>query len=170
MSEIPRVYDIKSEFLLVQELLENEEFDEETGELIDNSKAIQALLSEIQDNKSNKADNIAFLLKQAKDSQALIKEEISRLKERTEMFTRQEVKLKELLTFLLGEEGLKTDKFTFFYKGSTSVNITNIDLIPDEYLVVKTTVTPDKSKIKKALQDGKEMGAEIIRKRNLGVK
>ena len=109
------VYEIKSEFFAIQELLENEEFNNETGELIDNSETIRLLLSEIEDDKSNKADNIAFLIKQTKDSQELIKCETDRLNERKKMFIRQEEKLKELLTFLLGEEKLKTDKFTFSF-------------------------------------------------------
>lgn len=35
------VYEIKQEFYAIQELLEVEEFDKETGELIDNSEAIK---------------------------------------------------------------------------------------------------------------------------------
>ncbi len=165
------VYEIKSEFFAIQELLEVEEFDEETGELIDNSEAIQELLNEIEDDKSNKADNIAFLVKQANDSQASIKAEIDRLNERKKMFIRQEDKLKELLTFLLGEEKLKTDKFTFSFRSSQSVEIIDASLIPAEYLVVKETFTPDKKRIKEVLAEfGTVPGATIVVKKSLGVK
>ena len=165
------IYDIKSEFFAIQELLENEEFDEETGELIDNSEAIKQLLAEIESDKSNKADNIAFLVKQAKDSQEAIKAEIDRLNERKKMFIRQEEKLKELLTFLLSGEKLKTDKFTFSFRSSQSVEITDESLIPAEYLVVKETVTPDKKKIKEVLAEfGEVPGAAIVVKKTLGVR
>ena len=165
------VYEIRQEFYAIQELIENEEFNEETGELIDNSIEIESLLSEIEGDKANKADNIAYLIKQTKDTQDTIKQEVDRLNERKKMFIRQEDKLKELLTFLLGEEKLKTDKFTFSFRSSQSVEITDIDLIPAEYLVAKETFTPDKKKIKEALSDfGTVPGATIIVKKSLGVK
>jgi len=165
------VYDIKQEFFAIQELLENEEFDEITGELIDNSEAIQELLNEIQEDKANKADNIAYLINQAKGSQEAIKCEIDRLNERKKMFIRQEERLKQLLDFLLNGEKLKTDKFTFSYRTSQSVEIIDESLIPAEYLVVKETFTPDKKKIKEALADFNEVaGARIVVKKNLGVK
>ena len=165
------VYEIRQEFYAIQELIENEEFNEETGELIDNSIEIESLLSEIEGDKANKADNIAYLIMQTKDTQDAIKKEVDRLNERKKMFIRQEDKLKELLTFLLGEEKLKTDKFTFYFRSSQSVEITDIDLIPAEYLVAKETFTPDKKKIKEALSDfGTVPGATIIVKKSLGVK
>ena len=63
-----KTYEIKSEFFAIQELLEVEEFNGETGELIDNSEAVQALLSEIEDERNNKADSIAYLIKEANTS------------------------------------------------------------------------------------------------------
>ena len=165
------VYSIKSEFFVLQELIENEEFDSETGEIIDNSDAIAMLLSEIQDDKANKADNIAYLINQAKDSQDTIKAEIVRLYERKKMFERQEDKLKNLLDFLLSGEKLKTDKFTFSYRSSQSVEIIDESLIPAEFLNVKEVFTPDKKRIKEALADFNEVaGARIVVKKTLGVK
>ena len=167
------VYDIKSEFFAIQELLENEEFDKDTGELIDNSKELQQLLNEVESDKANKADNIAYLVKQANDSQVAIKSEIDRLKARSDMFKRQEEKLMTLLDFLLGKEKLKTDKFTFSYRKSTSVNIIDVKLIPKEYLRTTTTVetSPDKKKIKASIVDSHSVaGTELITKNTLGVK
>ena len=166
-----KTYEIKSEFFEIQQLLENEEYDEETGELIDNSEAIQALLNEIEDERDSKADNIAYLIKEANDTENSLKAEIDRLNERKKMSTRQQDSLKQLLDFLLGGEKLKTDRFTFSYRTSQSVKIIDESLIPAEYLNVKETFTPDKKRIKEALQDFNEVaGCEIVVKTSLGVK
>lgn len=165
------IYDIKSEFFSIKELLENEEFDEETGEFIDNSEAIKQLLSEIEGERDSKADNIAYLIKEANDTKLSLKEEIARLGERMKMFDRQQESLKQLLDYLLGGEKLKTAKFTYSYRNSQSVKIIDESLIPAEYLVVKETTSPDKKKIKEALADFNDVpGAEIEVKKTLGVK
>jgi len=166
-----KTYEIKSEFFEIQQLLESEEFDEETGELIDNSEAIKSLLDEITDERNSKADNIAYLVKEAIDTENNIKAEITRLNERKQSAIRQQDSLKKLCSYLLGGEKLKTDKFTFSYRTSQSVNITDESLIPAEYLNVKETFTPDKKKIKEALADFNEVpGAEIVVKESLGIR
>lgn len=164
-------HEIKNEFFAIQELLENEEFNEETGELIDNSETIKQLLNEIEDERDIKADSIAYLIKEANESELSLKAETARLNERKAMFIRQQDSLKQLLDFLLGGEKLKTDRFTFSYRTSQSVKINNEDLIPAEYLNVKETFTPDKKRIKEALQDFNDVaGCEIEVKKTLGVK
>ena len=166
-----KTYDIKSEFYQIQELLENPEINEETGEVIDNTETIQQLLNEIEDERDNKADNIAYLIQEAKGKEEALKSEISRLQERKKMFEREQVKLKELLDFLLGGEKIKTTKHTFSYRSSQVVNILDADKIPAEYLNVKETFTPDKKRIKEALQDFNEVaGAEIVVNKSLIIK
>jgi uncharacterized membrane protein YheB (UPF0754 family) len=166
-----KTYDIKSEFYAILELLENEEFDQETGELIDNSEAIQQLLNEIEAERDTKANNIAYLIKEAKDTENALKAEIDRLNQRKKMFIREQESLKQLLDFLLNGEKLKTDKFTFSYRNSLSVKILDKDLIPAEYLNVKEVFTPDKNKIKEALPNFENVtGAEIEVKKSLIVK
>lgn len=166
-----KTYDIKSEFFEIQQLLENEEFDEETGEQIDNSETLKLLLSEIEDERDSKADSIAYLIKEANDTELALKAETDRLNERKKMFIRKQESLKQLLDFLLGGEKLKTDRFTFSYRSSQSVNIIDESLVPAEYLNVKETFTPDKKRIKEALANFDEVaGCEIVVKTSLGVK
>ena len=87
------------------------------------------------------------------------------------MFIRKQESLKQLLDFLLGGEKLKTDRFTFSYRSSQSVNIIDESLVPAEYLNVKETFTPDKKRIKEALANFDEVaGCEIVVKTSLGVK
>jgi len=164
-------YNIKSEFFAIQELIETEEFNEDTGELIDNSEVIQALLKEIEGERDSKADSICYLIKQAKDTQDTLKAEVDRLNARKTMFINQEKRLKDLLDYFLGGEKLKTDKFTIGYRSSQSVHIIDESLIPAEYLYVKETFTPDKKKIKEALAEFENVpGAEIVVNKTIGVK
>ena len=166
-----KTYDIKSELLAIQDMIENEEFDEETGELIDNSETLQQLLNEYSYERDVKADSIAYLVKEANDTENRLKAEIDRLNERKKMSIRQQDSLKQLLDFLLAGEKLKTDKFTFSYRTSQVVNITDESLIPAEYLNVTEIIKPDKKKIKEALADFNEVaGAEIVINKSLGIR
>ena len=166
-----KTYEIKEEFYTLQKMLDHEEFDEATGEIINNDDELQQLLAEISDKRDDKADNIAYLLKDAVDSENTLKDEIARLTERKKMFIRQQEKLKHLLDFLLSGEKLKTEKFTFSYRTSQTVNITDIDAIPAKYLTHKEEFVPNKKLIKEALAEFEDVaGAEIIVKKSLGVR
>ena len=166
-----KTYDIKAEFLAIQELLETEEFNEETGELIDNSETVQQLLSEVQENMSEKADGICYLVSQNKMYEDSLKAEAKRLTARAKMFERVQNDLKELLRFLLAGEKLKTEKFTISYRKSTSVEILDDSLIPSEFINVKETFTFDKKAIADKLKDFDEVaGAKLVVKNNITIK
>ena len=162
-----KVYDIREEFRALQDLINNEEFDEVTGELINNDEAIQQLLKEIECEKSIKADSIAFLVKQANDSEMALKAEVDRLNARKKMFIKQQDSLKQLLDDLLYGQKLKTDRFTFSYRTTKSVNIIDESAIPAEFLNVVETIKPDKKAIKDALADGLVDGCELLVKKSL---
>ena len=165
-----KVFEIREEFSQIQELIENEEFDE-NGELINNDEIIKELLNGLELDRANKADNIAYLIKASKSSQEAIKSDIARLSERKTMFLNEENKLKELLAYLLHNEKLKTDKFTYFFKNTNSVHILDESLIPVEFLKVKETISVDKIAIKKKLADFEEIpGALLESKTSLIVK
>ena len=166
-----KTYDIKEEFLAIQELLENEEFDEVTGELIDNSETVQELLAEVQENMEEKANGICYLITENKMYEDSLKAEAKRLTARAKMFARVQDNLKELLKFLLNGEKLKTERFTISYRKSTSVNITDDSLIPAEFINVKETFTVDKKAVADKLKDFEEVaGAELVVKNSITIK
>jgi hypothetical protein len=148
-------YDIGKEFFELQELLNLEEFDELTGELIDNSETIKELSDNLMMAKEEKADGISYIIKDFKDSEASLASEIKRLQERKAMMVRKQEQLKQLLGYLLHGEKLKTDKFTFFYATTQKVIITDDTLIPEKFLKVEYKV--DKALVKKQLQEFKEV-------------
>ena len=148
-----KVNDIKSELFALQELIESDNFDvdQETGEVFDNSKLLQDLLDEVELAKEDKADNIIYLIKEAKVAEDYLQSEIKRLTERKAMMKRKQDSLKDLLDYLLEGEKLKTSKHTIFYKNTTSVDIVDETKIPPKYITVKEVFGIDKKAIKEDL-------------------
>ena len=57
------------------------------------------------------------------------------------------------------------------YRKSESVNITDIDSVPKEYIKIKTEVSADKTNIKKAIKTGQYIdGAELVTNINMQIK
>ncbi len=57
------------------------------------------------------------------------------------------------------------------YRKSTSVNITDIDILDDNYIDIVETAKPRKAEIKKAIQAGYAIaGAELVTSKNLNIK
>lgn len=156
-------FEIKSEMFALQELIDQPDIDMETGEVLDNSEALQALIDEIEEAKGDKADSIIYLAKEYEMRAKAVQEEIKRMQERKAMFARKVDKLKNLLDYLLGGEKIKTDHFTVFYAKSESTEIDDEGAIPETYW----SFTPklDKTAIKKAIKEGREIpGAHLLEK------
>jgi len=166
-----RTYEIAKELHDLQVMMEGERFDinEETGEVIDNSKMLQALADEVQLHVDKKADGIAYIIKEFKDSEKILQDEIKRLQERKAMMARKQESLKQLLDYLLRGEKLKTDKFTFYYANSSKVVIDDEGSIPEQFLKVEYKV--DKTEIGKELKNFKEVpGATLEVTNSLRIK
>ena len=149
------VYDIKAEYQAIQDLLEQPlEVDEETGEVLnDNTETVRELLNELEESKEQKADNIAYLIKENEMIEKSLKDEAKRLQERAKMFARIQDDLKNLLKFLLNGEKIKTPHFTISYRKSTSVRVIDESKIPPEYIKVKEVFSVDKKAIAEKLKN-----------------
>ena len=166
-------YEIAKEFEALRVLTLDDEYDEETGELVDRSAFLKELLDTISIERDNKLKGIEYIKREYQSINDTIDAETKRLKDRKESFTKKIEKLKMLQEYLLGGEKVETDLFTFSFRKSTSVNVDAVNLatIKGKYVEEKTTFTIKKADIKKALQDGEEIeGAELIIKQNLQVK
>ena len=65
----------------------------------------------------------------------------------------------------------ETPKVKLSYRKSDSVEVSDINLLPKEYVKEKVELSADKTALKKALKDGKEIkGVEIVTKLNMQVK
>jgi hypothetical protein len=171
-----RLFEIATEFRELRDLVENDlEFDEETGEVIDNQEVLVALFGELQLSLSDKLDNAAYVIDELLNGAAGLKAEAKRLNERARHYENNAEKLKALMAFALTESGepkLKTDKHTFSFRKSEQVEIDEL-VTPDDfdrrYIRIKREF--DKTKIKKALKDGEEIeGAALVEKQNFQIK
>jgi len=168
-----KVYEIAKEFQAIQELLEQPlEIDEETGEVLeDNTELIQQLLSELEANREQKADNICYLISENKMIEMQLKAEAKRLQERAKTLSNTQERLKDLLKFLLHGEKLKTTHFTISYRKSASVKIVDESKIPADYIKVEEVYKIDKKAIADKLKDFWIVkGAELEVKNNLTIK
>ena len=164
-----KTFDIKQELFALRELMEQDDFDMETGEVIDNSETVSALMQEIDIEIDDKLDGIEYVKREFKAVEQSLADEIKRLQQRKAMMARKQEQLKQLQDFILSGEKRKTDKFTFYYSRSESVNIYDESEVPSEFFKFEPKL--DKSAIKKSLTAGEEVpGAELQEKINLAVR
>ena len=164
-----KTFDIKQELFALRELLEQEDIDPETGEVFDNSESIKQLSDELEVEIDDKLEGIEYIKREYKATEQMLASEIKRLQERKAMMARKQEQLKKLQDFILSGEKRKTDKFTFYYSSSESVNLFDESEVPSDYFKFEPKI--DKTAIKKALKSGESVpGAELETKFNLAVR
>jgi hypothetical protein len=92
--------------------------------------------------------------------------EIERLTNIKKSMSSKTDKLKDYLRFNMEESGINKISSELFTaslrKGVDVVSIVDADMLPDEYVSVKTSIQPDKAAITKALKEGLEIpGAKL---------
>jgi hypothetical protein len=96
--------------------------------------------------------------------------------EQVEQFKKRKQKLidrlkETLLTAVENFGDIETEIFKVTTRKSESVEVVDIDKIPSEYLVPKTTYSLDKVKVKYYLKEGKEVPGAILKvNQNLAIK
>ena len=146
-------------------------FDEETGEIIWDSENLDDLREALED----KLEACGLYLKNLNAEAKAIREEEKALAERRKTVERKAERMNAyVLDCLLDKiEGhkLSTPRIALSTRKSKRVGITDESAIPDDFTTVKTTIAPDKAKIKKAIEAGERVpGACIIEDYNLQVK
>jgi len=166
-----RIYEIKQEFEALNALIEQSEhdFDEETGEFVDNSQEINELTSELLKHREGMLDYLADKRNEYKAFEEELKLKIKNLTERKSSMVRQQQKLLNTIDFLLEGEKEKTLEHTYFYRKTEKVEILDESKIPSEFL--KFTTSVNKTDLKKHLKAGEEIeGAELIETIGLSIK
>lgn len=157
----------------IEEILDRlyDEVNEETGEVPDD---ILFELSEMQEERKIKLDNIGAYIKNLEAEAAAIKAEEDNLKKRREAKSRKADRLREYISTELlsrNERKLETSRVAFSFRPSDSVNIVDKEKIPREFMKEKITYDPDKTAIKKVLASGETVdGCVLIHKENLQIK
>jgi len=162
-------FEIAEKYKKLYEIINNSNIDPETGEVLyEIDEALEYEIKQLDDTRDKKLESIEYLKREFKKSEEALKEEAKRLTDRAKSFTNKIEELKKLQDILLDGEKLKTDKFTFYYKNTKSVDV-DINTLPSEYKKVEYKAL--KAEISKALKAGKEVaGAKFVENTSLIVK
>lgn len=162
-----KLWEIKDEI----EKCFSETVDEETGEIL--SEVNLQYLEELQMAFDDKIDNICCLIKNMDAEVKAFKTEEANLKKRRMAKENASQRLKDYLKAILNGQKFESVRSKISYRSSKSTEV-DMDLFlnnEDADFYVVTEIKPNKTAIKKALEDGKELiGAEIVENQSMIIK
>lgn len=142
--------------------------DEETGEIE------PATLESVQIASDEKIIATAMYIRRLDALNKATKETIQDLQERVRADSKRIEALKWLMTKAMDSlqyTEVKSPEVTLRFRKSSSVEITDSEALPEQFLRTKTVVEPDKTAIKNALKAGEKIqGAQLVESRNLQIK
>ena len=145
--------------------------DEDTGEV---DISLVNALAERQEAWEDKAVAVACVYRSLDEDAARVGREIERLTAMKKRLERERDRVKEGLSAAftaLGVEKVKGMYADISFRASEQTIIDNADAVPEEYMTVKTTYTPNKTAIREAIKAGKEVpGAHLEQKKNIQIK
>lgn len=142
--------------------------DEETGEIE------PATLESVQIASEEKIIATAMYIRRLDALNKATKETIQDLQERVRADSKRIEALKWLMTKAMDSlqyTEVKSPEVTLRFRKSSSVEITDSESLPEQFLRTKTVIEPDKTAIKNALKSGEKIqGAQLVESRNLQIK
>lgn len=142
--------------------------DEETGEIE------PATLESVQIASEEKIIATAMYIRRLDALNKATKETIQDLQERVRADSKRIEALKWLMMKAMDSlqyTEVKSPEVTLRFRKSSSVEITDSESLPKQFLRTKTVVEPDKTAIKNALKAGEKIqGAQLVESRNLQIK
>lgn len=167
------LYDIDAQIAALEDAAEDDMLiDEETGELISVSQALDALRME----REEKLENVACWIKNLNAEADAIREEENRLMKRRKAAETKAANLKSwLLAAMTSEDGttdkLKTGRVMVSVKRNPPSTVVDDALLPSTYKVAKITYQPNKELIKRELLSGGDVpGAHLEYGRSVVIK
>lgn len=164
------LFDLSLEFYALNDLMQDE-YDEETGELIDKSEAIEQLYNGIKLSLEDKLDNSKRYLLTLDGETDILDAEIKRLQAKKKALSNKADRLKAMMLNALEIAGgkIKTPLYSFSIRTTESVTVLDDQQIPRSFLKIKYEA--DKTKIKKAIKEGATVeGAKLSEKKSLNVR
>jgi len=123
-------------------------------------------LESIEGAIEDKASNIVKVVSCLNSDVSIIENEIARLQARKKAITNNQERLKEYLRYNMEKTGITKINHPLFNitlgKASKKVSILDVNLLPDDFIDIKTEIKPNLNKIKAALKDGDVSGAVMI--------
>jgi len=160
------IYQIQHEYLLlVNQIIDN------GGEVTPQQELnLQITRDQLQD----KGTNYAFVIKKLDAECDIIDAEIKRLSELKKVRQNACERLKANISNamqIFEVDKIESPLIKLSFRKSQSVNVADVNSLPNEYKTIKVTEQADKMKIKQALLNGEKIeGCEIINSQNLQIK
>lgn len=159
----------------------NEGWDEETGEIYENQEELDKAIDAVSLDLDTKIENIGCFIKNLESDVEALKKEEDNLKARRRTAENKIESLKKYLNGYLQavypndddrrKWKFKSPKVVLGYRKSTTVEVSNIEALSDEFLNLKIETTPNKKAIKEALTKGEKVeGAYLKDNINLSVR
>lgn len=166
---MPNIYQLGEDYLL----LANRLADTADEDGVVNMELLPAV-SDAKELVQSKATSIGCVVKQLDTYKKQVDEEIKRLKAMSDTLSNRIDYLKTATSAVLqacGIERIDGVQTVISFRASEQTIIDDEIALPEEYLTVKTTMSPDKTKIKEAIKAGQVVpGAHIESKRNIQIK
>jgi hypothetical protein len=154
-----KLYEISEQYNQIQTLLESDD----SGHM---AEAIADTMQMISGDFHDKAQAIVSLTLNFDAEISAIDREIERLQEKKKIRQNKIDSVREYLSHNMQATGISKIECPLFAitlsKPAKQVEITDEAALPDEYVRVKTTVSPDKVALAKALKDGIEVPGAIL--------
>lgn len=139
--------------------------DLETGEIVDIEK-----LDELTIERDEKIQNIALWIKNLKSDAEALKAEKDAFAQRQKVAENKADSLKKYLSDYLAGQAFKTEKVAISFRKSEAVEVTNIELLTEDFLTYKEP-TVNKTAIKEAIKSGTSVpGAMLVENQNIQIK
>ena len=138
----------------------------------DGQEGLEDTLDSITDAVEEKLEAYAMVIKNIESDVEGIKSEEKRLAERRKVMENGVVRMKQAIAETLqnsGQDKVKTEKFTFSWRKSSKVEVSNIDNLPQQYVKVERTIS--RAELAKALKAGEQIeGAQLIENQLLSIR
>jgi hypothetical protein len=158
------LYNLTTEAKMIASLLETEELTPE----------LEGMLVINQQELTQKSIDYAKVIRNKEADSDAIEVEIKRLKAMKDANDRVIDRMKQVVKDAMlasGIDKIESSLFKLSLRRSESVEVVNIDQLPESLVVVKKTVSPDKVKIKEQIKNGIPVeGAVIVENFNLTIK
>ena len=160
------IYNIQSEYQqLVNQLIEN------GGEI---TPELELALQINKDNFHSKSENYGYITKQFDAEMDIIDNEIKRLQQAKKSREKTIERLKATIELAMNTfdiDKIETPLIKISFRKSESIEVSDVNELPNEFKVIKLTESADKLKIKDALKSGMLIeGCSIKTNRNLQIK
>ena len=160
------IFKIQSEYQqIVTQLIEN------GGEL---TPELELAMQITKDNFHSKSENYAFITRQFDAEMDIIDNEIKRLQQAKKTREKAIERLKANIEMAMNTfevDKIETPLIKISFRKSESVEVEDVNNLPNEFKVIKLSETADKLKIKDAIKSGILIeGCSIKTNRNLNIK